>query len=151
MRVVPDKIKEKRGTLEKSRQTENSMEGNVETIEEIPEAPKHFNKKAKQEWEKVTESLKELDILNDIDLALLQTYCFNVGLMDKCEKKLEEQDYVVIEVNGRGKEYTTKNKWISIYNEATDRVVKIATQFGFSPTSRVKISVPSKDKDPYLD
>lgn len=138
----PTKLKAMQGTLQPCRVTPNEMETKI--LDSIPKPPAQFEGRAKQEWKTVTKSLWELGMLHLEDLPQLEAYCFNVGLMDKASKKINQEGVLGVYKNKGGHEYVSKNKWISVYNEATDRIIKLAAQFGFSPASRTRISMPTK-------
>jgi P27 family predicted phage terminase small subunit len=138
----PTKIKAIQGTLIPCRVTPNEME--TKLLASIPKPPAHFEGRAMKEWKTVTGILWELGMLHLEDLPQLEAYCFNVGLMDRASKKINKQGALETYTNKAGFEYISKNKWIIIYNEATHRVIKLANQFGFSPASRTRISMPTK-------
>ncbi len=145
----PTKMKALKGTLRESRQTENEMD--IDSLQSIPPPPSHFQERAIKEWELVTETLHNIDLLYEEDLPQLQAYCFNVWMLEKSEQELSKQGFLGTYKNKGGHSYVSKNKWISIYNEAIDKVVKLGAQFGFSPTSRTKISMPNQKKSDPLD
>ena len=138
----PIHMKVLKGTNRKDRQTPNEME--LDTLQKIPRPPKHFKARAKKEWKVVTKALFNVGLLYKEDLPQLQAYCFNVWMLEKAEQELAEEGFLDENTNKAGHNYSAKNKWISIYNEAIDKVVKLGAQFGFSPTSRTKISMPKK-------
>ena len=143
---TPTKLKALAGTIKPSRVTPDEME--VDSVSEIPEAPKHFDKKAKDTWKLVTNTLYNLDMLHEEDLTQLQAYCMVVSLCERCEIEMSNSPIVTIQTNKAGFEYEAKTKWIDIYNNAIDRLIKLGSQFGFSPSSRTKISMPKSKVDP---
>lgn len=147
----PTKLKAIKGTLEKKQTVPNEMD--FDAIQKIPLPPEHFDERAKKEWRRVVVILNNIGMLYEVDLPLLQSYCFMVSLLHKAEQELKKSSFVVIETNKSNNKYTAKNKWVSIYNETLDRVIKLAREFGFTPSSRTGINMPknnAKDKL-YLD
>ena len=135
----PSKLKLAKGTNRPSRELPNEMD--FQPLIKIPRASKHLNKRAKKEWRKVCSNLIAIRMLYLVDLPQLQAYCFQVSIMERAEEQLSESDYVIKETNKGGFEYQTKSKWMSIYNEALDRVNKLGREFGFSPSARTRISM----------
>ena len=136
------------GTRRKDREVENEMDFNG--VKRIPRAPKHFKgTRAGKEWRKVTKTLFMLGMLYEEDLPQLQAYCFNVGVLEEAQIKLMEPSQPLVGTfkNKAEQIYQSKNKWITVHNEAIDKVVKLAAQFGFSPSSRTKISMPGNTKN----
>lgn len=136
----PTKLAIAKGTHQASRRLPNEMD--FQPLVKAPRAPKHLNKKAKKEWRIVCSNLIAIKMLYLVDLPQLQAYCFQVSILEDAQVKLSEADgYVVTETNKGGHEYQAKSKWMSIHNEALDRVNKLGREFGFSPSSRTRISM----------
>lgn len=146
----PTHLKALEGTRRKDREVPNEMK--LPGVKKIPRAPKHFKgTTAAKEWRKVTKKLFVLGMLFEEDLPQLQAYCFSVYMLELAQQKLTEQNLLASYKNKAGHVYQAKNKWITIYNESIDKVVKLAAQFGFSPSSRTKISMPPTTKDDPLN
>lgn len=135
----PTAMKVAKGTDRPCRKIPNEMD--FQPLVKAPRAPKHFNKRAKKEWRNVCSNLIAIKMLYLVDLPQLQAYCFQVSIMQTAEIKLSTTDHVVKETNKGGHEYNTKSKWMSIYNESLDRVNKLGREFGFTPSSRTRISM----------
>ncbi len=135
----PTKLALAKGTHQASRRLLNEMD--FQPLVKAPRAPKHFNKRAKKEWRNVCSNLVAIKMLYLVDIPQLQAYCFQVSIMEQAEIELSTTDYVVKETNKGGYEYKTKSKWMSIYNEALDRVNKLGREFGLTPSSRTRISM----------
>ena len=142
---TPTRLKALKGTLQKCREIDNEV--HLQELKAPPPVPSYFKGRAKKEWKIVTKTLFDLDMLYREDLPMLESYCYNVGLMEMAMRKLNDQGILGTYVNATGNKYIAKNKWISVYNEAVDRIVKLAAQFGFSPASRTHISMPTKAKN----
>ena len=135
----PTKLALAKGTHQASRRLPNEMD--FQPLVKPPRTPKHLPKRAKKEWRNVCSNLIAIKMLYLVDLPQLQAYCFQVSIMEQAEIELSTSDYVVSETNKGGHQYKTKSKWMSIYNEALDRVNKLGREFGFSPSSRTRISM----------
>ena len=139
---IPTRIKELQGTLEKSRTLENEMQ--VELCESLPAAPDWLSDIAKQEWEKVTLELYNKQMLHTIDLRLIEAYCNAIALHIETEQMLREQGRMSIFKNPDGSDkHMQATPYQKIANDALDRALKLATQFGLTPTSRTSIAAPT--------
>lgn len=141
----PTALKKLDGTIRKDRMPENEMQPNK--LDLVPAPPSHFDEVAKQVWDQKAKELYELGILTTIDLDMLGRYCAAVSIATAAEKKIKSQGMVLECTNHRGNLYYQKNPHITIWKEATVEANKIASQFGFTPSSRAKISFPDKKQD----
>ena len=139
---LPSKLKALRGTLEKSRVADNEMQ--VSELTSAPKPPVHFDKKAKEVWKVTTSALFNIGMLHKIDLDILEKYCFAASTSWQAQKMLLKEGFVQTETNKGGSEYHAKNKWWSIMLDADKQLIKIGQEFGFSPASRTRISMPTK-------
>lgn len=140
----PDAVKAQKGTLRPSRKLEPSMSPAV--LESFEMAPADLPETGQQEWTRVMNQLQPLKVLTPADLSILKSYCRHVATMDKAAEKLDTEGHTILMTNKGGGSYEIKSPWVSIYNEASDRAAKLGAQFGFTPSSRTRIVVPSKDK-----
>ncbi len=149
---IPNKLKVIRGTMKETRRILNEMD--FQPMVRVPMSPKHLDKRAKKEWRTVCKNLIAIKMLYLVDLPQLQSYCFQVSMMQQAEVALAEGKLIETLTNNDGHQYKAKNKWISIYNESLDRVNKLGREFGFSPSARTRISMinPGQDEldDKYL-
>lgn len=138
---TPTRIKELQGTLEKSRVLENEMQATL--VESLPAAPSWLSELAAEEWHKVTLELFNKQMLHNIDLTILESYCNAIALHIEMEKKLRTEGRVQTYYNDDGSiKHQQATPYQKIANDALDRALKIATQFGLTPTSRTNIAQP---------
>ena len=145
----PTALKKLKGTHRPSRDAANQM--SLPKIESIEAAPSDLPVRARVEWYRVVNSLTPLGVLTVADLSLLKSYCQHVATMELAAEKLKEEGHVV-DVMGAFGAKATKNPWVTIYNEASDRAAKLGQQFGLTPSSRTRISAPApkeKEEDPW--
>lgn len=139
---IPTKIKELQGTLKSERKMENEMQ--VSLVREIPLAPKWLSEIGKQEWIKVCSELFNKQMLHQIDLRLLEAYCNAISLHIETEIMLREKGRIQVFRNTDGTvKHTQAVPYQKIANDALDRAIKIATQFGFTPSARSSINQPT--------
>jgi P27 family predicted phage terminase small subunit len=109
----------------------------------IPECPPHLKNAARKEWARVTRELIKLKILTLVDRAALVAYCQAWEDYVNACKELEKEGAVII--SDKGGAY--QNPWVSIKNSAMDRMVRISSEFGMTPSSRTRIKVEAPDED----
>jgi P27 family predicted phage terminase small subunit len=148
---IPTAIKKAQGTLVKSRTLENEMQ--VTQLEFIPEAPDYLGEFAKLEWETVATELAAKHMLHLVDLGLLSAYCNEMGIYLECYEKLNKEGSVerTYDKDGRLRASKTKPE-VTIARNALDRALKLAVQFGFTPSARASIpqpEVPGNNNEDY--
>lgn len=138
---TPTAIKEIQGTLEKSRVLDNEMQ--VDLVSELPEAPNLLSTLGAEEWYKITSQLFNLNMLHNIDLNLILSYCNEMALYIECETMLREKGRVDIFKNTNGDIIRSQAKpEVKMKNDSLANALKIANLFGISPVARANISVP---------
>ena len=138
---LPTKVKELQGTIEKSRLTDNEMV--VTPCNNIPKAPEWLSPIGVKEWNKVTEELHNKQMLFKVDLSLIAAYANKMSLHIELEQMLREKGRVQVfrEDEGNAK-HQQHVPYQSISDRALEHSLKIATQFGLTPSSRSGISAP---------
>tara|TARA_R100001244_G_scaffold42281_1_gene38195 strand:+ start:4326 stop:4799 length:474 start_codon:yes stop_codon:yes gene_type:complete len=139
---IPTKIKELRGTVQPCRAVENEMQ--VSVVATLPEPPHWLSEIGKEEWIKVTSELFNKNMLHQIDLRLLEAYCNAISLHIETEIMLREKGRIQVFKNEDGTiKHAQAVPYQKIANDALDKALKIATQFGFTPSARATISQPN--------
>ena len=140
---IPTELKKVRGTLRKDRELENPME--VKRANGIPVAPKWLSEIGKEQFSIVCNQLNDLSMLYDVDVKLIEAYANAISLHIECEQALRK--------NGRVQVYTDedgnpKHAQIvplqTVSKQSLDQALKLASQFGLTPSARTKISAPAK-------
>jgi P27 family predicted phage terminase small subunit len=120
----------------------------------IPAAPAELNPRGQEAWYVAVGELQKLGMLHAVDLPLLQAYCRELQRMHEADYYVRTQGTVLKAKNKGGSEYYLKNPWLGIYNDALGQANRLATQFGFTPSARTRISAPTTEKpkaDPWAD
>jgi P27 family predicted phage terminase small subunit len=112
----------------------------------IPECPPELGVVAKQEWERMTAQLAPLRILTQLDRAALASYCSAYGLWAEATKAIHTYGAMVKSPSG----YPVQSPYVSIANRQTEIMMRIASEFGFTPASRSRISAPAQPTTPSL-
>lgn len=133
-----------------SKKSMNDLLGGVHPEVEIPSCPAYLLPEAKKEYKRITSELKELNLISKIDRAAIAAYCAAWAEVVFCENKINEtnaQDprgekgYIESTPSG----YKQMSVWVQIRNRAYERMMRFASEFGMSPSSRTK-ATPSSNQ-----
>lgn len=112
-----------------------------------PECPKELSHKAKEIWNRFYPEMERTGILAYIDEMAFTGLCQNYAIYLETEKFLEEKGRTY--KTRRGKIKTRPEVYIS--NNALNFVKAFAVEFGLTPSSRGRISLPSGTLDDELE
>lgn len=107
-----------------------------------PEAPVWLDSEATKEWYRIYPLLNELPVAS-LDLALVSTYCQAYSDYINANKRLENEDSVVVTERG-----SKLNPNHTIKRDALSQLNSIAPKLGLTVESRLKIMEP-KPKQQY--
>jgi P27 family predicted phage terminase small subunit len=109
-------------------------------IQVAPECPDWLLDEAKKEWKRLAPELERLGLLTIIDEVAFAGLCQNYAIYIETEKYLKENGRVMITKSG-----TVKSRpEVYIANNALKFVRSFASEFGLTPSSRGRISLPSE-------
>tara|TARA_R100000231_G_C5323871_1_gene164254 strand:- start:834 stop:1310 length:477 start_codon:yes stop_codon:yes gene_type:complete len=138
---IPTKLKELRGTTRKDRLVENEMVATQ--VLEIPEPPNWLSEIGKIEFTKVCNELFGKNMLHVIDLRLIEAYANEISLYIETEQLLREKGRIQVYKNKDGSiKHAQVVPYVKVARDALNSAMKIATQFGLTPSARSSISVP---------
>lgn len=111
----------------------------------IPLPPEHLEGIALDEWYRITPELLKLRMITALDRAPLVALCQAWGDYIKACEKLEEEGEVLM--SDKGNAY--QNPWTGIKTSAMDRILRLSSEFGMTPSarSRLKVEMPTEDED----
>ena len=139
---IPTKVKQLQGTLKAERVLDNEMTASL--VSKIPAPPTWLSDIGKAEWVKVCLELFNKQMLHQIDLRILEAYCNAISLHIETEIHLRKNGRIQEFKNPDGTiKHTQAVPYQKIANDALDRALKIATQFGFTPSARSSINQPT--------
>jgi P27 family predicted phage terminase small subunit len=133
-----------------------------------PLAPKHpawLHRDAKKEWKRVAPQLERLGLLTSLDMAALAGYCQAYARYKEAEEFLNKHGttYTVWERDQDGAiKYDDSGEpilrqmhsWpqVQIAHKSLQQIRLFCVEFGFTPSSRGRISVPgAQDSDDGMD
>ena len=136
---IPTNILRLRG----SRQVENRPKNEPIPKQGMPQPPEFLHGEALAEWGRKATMLYEQGTLTLIDDTALAAYCevyaLYVESVDDCyDAKLGTIIKLIKRANGD----MVRNPVLMILNQAREQMIKMAAQFGMTPSGRTGINVP---------
>ncbi|MGO4508004.1 phage terminase small subunit P27 family [Bradyrhizobium sp. 2TAF36] len=113
----------------------------------MPECPPQLSPVAKQEWIRLTAELSKLNLVTHLDRGALATYCGAYALWAEAMEQIQKYGTMVKSPTG----YPIQSPYLSIANRQAELMMRIASEFGFTPASRSRISAPPPDQLPLLE
>jgi len=138
---TPTKLKKMQGTEKACRVIENEMQ--VDLVNNLPDPPNWLSKIGKEQWIKVTSQLYNLEMLHNVDLILIESYCNEISLYKECEIELRNSNRIDDFKSSQGDILRRQaNPLVKMKNDALNNALKLAAQFGLTPVARASISAP---------
>jgi P27 family predicted phage terminase small subunit len=113
----------------------------------IPDCPPELGDAAKREWDRLVDELATLRILTNLDHAALAAYCNAYPLWADSIGAIQKYGTMVKSPNG----YPVQSPYIAIANRQAEIMLRIASEFGFTPASRSHIAAPSPAEPSLFD
>lgn len=113
----------------------------------VPECPPELNDAAKREWNRLVNELAKLRLLTNLDRAALASYCAAYALWAEAVEAIQKYGAMVKSPNG----YPVQSPYVSIANRQTEIMLRIASEFGFTPASRGRIATPKPQERDLFD
>ena len=113
----------------------------------VPDCPNELGPVARQEWDRLAGELGKLKILTALDRAALAAYCGAYALCAEATEAIQKFGTMVKSPTG----YPVQSPYVSIANRQAEIMMRIASEFGFTPASRSRISTPIKNEPNLFD
>ena len=136
----PTAIKRIAGTYRPDRSAAN--EPQPEIPERTPSVPSHLSEAARAEWYRVAKELHGLGLLTRIDVTALAAYCETFATWVEALDKCREMGLIVKSPNG----FPIQNPYLSVASQAEKRMRQWLGEFGMTPSSRSRVSVPQAEE-----
>lgn len=138
-RPIPTKVKKLRGTYQPCRAAKNEFTPPAV----VPSRPAWLDDEARLEWDRVVPQLADHRLLSDVDRAALADYCTAHSVAVKAAMEVNKKGLVIKSPFG-----PKENPAIRIAEKARAQALRIAIEFGLTPSSRSRISTPApKEKE----
>jgi P27 family predicted phage terminase small subunit len=105
----------------------------------VPDCPAELGEVARREWDRLASELGELNLLTTLDRAALAAYCGAYALWAESTEAIQKYGTMVKSPSG----YPIQSPYVSIANRQAEIMMRIASEFGFTPASRSRISTPA--------
>lgn len=123
----------------------NRAEHAAKVVETIPKPPDNFDKRHKDKWSEVCGRVFDLGALTESDLDALALYVKQWFVASDAWDDIQSGGITLTSDKG----HVYANPAVKIYNEASEKVLKIGDKFGFTPKSRMGLKVePKAPEDP---
>ena len=119
---------------------------------DMPTCPEYLNTYARQEWERVAETLYAIGTLALIDQTMLAAYCIAYSRWRHAEEDLERMaqgdnsTHAAIIRTKQGN--LIQNPMVGVANTARREMQRLAAEFGLSPSARTQIEANPLLNDP---
>ena len=111
----------------------------------VPTCPPELRPAAQSEWHRLVGELAKLNMLTNLDRAALAAYCEAYAMWGEAIEAIQKFGAMVKSPSG----FPMQSPYVSFANKQAEIMIRIASEFGFTPASRGRISVPS-EREPTL-
>jgi P27 family predicted phage terminase small subunit len=113
----------------------------------VPECPLELGPVARTEWDRLVDELAVLRMLTNLDRAALAAYCGAYALWADATVQIEKYGAMIKSPTG----FPIQSPYLSIVNRQAEIMMRIASEFGFTPASRSRIATPAKSGPSLFD
>jgi P27 family predicted phage terminase small subunit len=106
---------------------------------QVPDCPAELGPVARREWDRLVGELAKLNLLTNLDRAALAAYCGAYALWAEATEAIQKFGTMVKSPSG----YPIQSPYVAIANRQAEIMMRISSEFGFTPASRSRISAPS--------
>lgn len=106
----------------------------------IPEPPLDMGEVARAEWYEVWSYLTQMEIGTSVDFSVIIAYCNEVELYKEAVRELAVSKIEIAPTSG----YKMPSPWIAIKNQSIANIIKISSEYGFTPAARAKLKLGGK-------
>src|SRR5919106_1716223 len=103
----------------------------------LPTCPACLGDEARKEWRRVARGLAALGLLTSLDRGLLAAFCQAHALWVEAVSSIGRYGTMVKSPNG----YPMQSPYVAVANKQVEIMVRIASEFGMTPSSRTRIRV----------
>jgi len=113
----------------------------------LPTCPRHLSKEAKGEWKRLAQLLYDQGLLTEVDRGALAAVCQAYGRWVKSERKVTEHG--MVSYSAHGSEIPSAH--LRIARQAMDDYVRLASEFGLTPSSRSRVTTTGEEQLPLAE
>lgn len=101
----------------------------------ILECPAELSPRARQEWALIVSELTSKGVLSSFDRMPLAVFCNACAQYFEAMEEVQKYGAMIKSPNG----YPVQSPYLSVANKHADTMIRIASEFGFTPASRSRI------------
>jgi P27 family predicted phage terminase small subunit len=139
---LPTAIKEMRGTVQPCRVNKNELRPDV--LAKLPPVPRWFTKTQRKIYKAKGEQLRGMGVLTTLDIELFVSFCREYGNYIDSSIELEKIPLLASLSEAQGNIVKRVSK---VNKESWERAKSLASEFGFTPSSRAKLII-TDDENP---
>ena len=113
----------------------------------VPECPSELGPLAQREWNRLVGELAPLRMLTNLDRAALAAYCGSYALWAEATEAIQKYGVMIKAPSG----FPVQSPYLAIANRQTEIMMRIASEFGFTPASRSRIRAPQETAPSLFD
>lgn len=129
--------------IEKRREQEKSLRPATDRID----PPDWLDEDATEEWNRVVEELKTLDLMTNLDVLSLAIYCDSVSKYMQATENIKDNGLTYTYMTATGQRKAV-NPDVTAQQQYANQIRAFCSEFGLTPSSRLKLVVPTKDDKP---
>lgn len=108
-----------------------------------PDCPPELGPAARAEWNRLVPELVRLNLISHLDRAQLGIYCVAYAQWIEAAEFIQKYGSMIKTASG----YPVQSPYVAILNRQADTMIRIASEFGFTPASRAKLVFPEAKPD----
>ena len=105
----------------------------------MPDCPKWLLPEAKKEWERLCVKLSEMGVLTEIDMAAFAAYCQSFARWKEAQEHIDSEGSTFETDKG----YQQQTPWVGIANTNQKLMMQATSEFGLTPSARLRIMAAS--------
>ena len=111
----------------------------------VPQCPGELGPVAKVEWDRLVGELAILRIVTNLDRAALAAYCGAYAMWAEATQAIQTYGSMIKSPTG----FPMQSPYVSMANRQAEIMMRISSEFGFTPASRSRLQAP-RDEAPGL-
>lgn len=136
-RVIPTAIKVLNGNPGGRPLNKNEPTPEPSTVEGT-KPPEYLDAAGVKEWDRILPILLRMRVMTEGDYQLLITWCIHTSILAKSYGELKKQGLII---ESKKTHSLQQNPLLIVVNKSTELVLKIAKEFGLTPSSRTGLEV----------
>src|SRR6476659_9708089 len=113
----------------------------------VPACPPELGPVAQKECYRLVGELAALRLLTNLDRAALAAYCGAYALWAESTQAIQKYGALIKSPTG----FPIQSPYLAIANRQAEIMMRIASEFGFTPASRSRIATPGKSSPSLFD